>query len=1299
MARSVLPFPLAKAATRGLPRLLEATLARKLGDSALVVSVEMGRDMSLLITWTPFFQANVRRQGKALQLAGQVERQEPMEGEWVRARVAEENEQHVVVMAPEGERHITAECSCPTFASGRFCPHIWATLLDLQHNPEAPGAAAGDLAKRTVRPPKARKRVETEPTRREAEPEWMGRLSLLRPSGDELRRRAGELLPNQRQICYVILPQLSARHNGLVVTLRQRHAIASGWSKPKPLKLTGDALSGLTDPVDRELCALIVGGSWVNDSLSADAFRYERSHTTYRLAPGAGQSLLKRLIDTGRAFVDLSEDEDRPDQRPLQWAGEQPWVLWLVGQWEEADSESADQGGPSQSSLHLTLELRRGEQRLGVGEPALVLGGRDGLVLHQGQAAPLDDREAFHWISQFRQEFLAEDDDTRPMTVPYEDVARFLDRLYMLPQLPELDLPEGLAEPEQAATPMPHLELFSPSSPEASELIGSRGVTKNQLVGRVWFDYAGHRVRPTQPGQFVPINPAANAQAQGEDAEAADDAEAQEPVAVGAAASQEADEPSSAAGEPEQPAPQASTGEGSHQAAAAAPRRQLIRRDRRAEQDALAMLGSVGARQTAATSNEAVLLATRWLGPAVSELMNRGWVVTADRKSLHTGGPPSLSISSGIDWFELRGSVTYQQADGTEQEITLPEILAAARSGEQMITLGDGSQGLLPESWLADHGLLTQMGEVQDDALVFRPNQAALLDSMLAEKELTHADPTFQQARERLRQFEGIQPLEPDAAFQGALREYQREGLGWMAFLRWFGMGGILADDMGLGKTIQVLAVLQARHNGAAEHTKGDMYRPTSPEADGAEHRPSLIVVPRSVVFNWVDEARKFTPDLRVLAYTGSDRQSLRDAFQEHDVIVTSYGLMRRDIEELRHFGFDYVVLDEAQAIKNPSSQAAKAARLLDAPHRLALTGTPIENHLGDLWSIFEFLNPGMLGASARFSELVRASGAGGRGNGQPATNGDGQADAQNEPQASAATADASEGAAEARELDEEAESAVGEAPVQQIAQALRPFILRRSKQQVLKDLPEKTEQTIICQMEQEQRQVYDELRQYYRGNLMKQLDDAGTKRSDALGGQAFMVLEALLRLRQAACHPGLIDEKRQAEQSAKLEALEQMLGDVIDEGGKALVFSQFTSMLGLVKQRFDQLGIKYVYLDGQTRNREEVVKQFQNDDSIQVFLISLKAGGFGLNLTAAEYVFILDPWWNPAVESQAIDRTHRIGQSKPVFAYRMICEDTVEQRVIELQQAKRDLADAIVGGEENLLKSLSRDDLEQLLS
>ncbi|MCB1055571.1 MAG: DEAD/DEAH box helicase, partial [Acidobacteria bacterium] len=341
-----------------------------------------------------------------------------------------------------------------------------------------------------------------------------------------------------------------------------------------------------------------------------------------------------------------------------------------------------------------------------------------------------------------------------------------------------------------------------------------------------------------------------------------------------------------------------------------------------------------------------------------------------------------------------------------------------------------------------------------------------------------------------------------------------------------------------------------------------------------------------------------------------------------------------------------YVVLDEAQAIKNASSQAAKAARLLQAHHRLALSGTPIENHLGELWSLFEFLNPGMLGRSSTFRSLIGQ----GNGNGLPD---------------------------DGREL---------------LARAVRPFILRRTKEQVIRDLPNKTEQTLFCEMEPRQRRLYDELRGHYRATLLERVAQHG------LGGSQMQVLEALLRLRQAACHPGLIDPQRTAEASAKLDVLLPSLEEICDQGHRALVFSQFTSLLAIVRQRLEHAGLEYEYLDGQTRDRQARVERFQNGDGPPVFLISLKAGGLGLNLTAADYVFILDPWWNPAAEAQAIDRAHRIGQTRRVLAYRLICRDTVEEKILELQRQKRDLADAIVRTDDGMMKHLTKEDLESLL-
>ena len=380
------------------------------------------------------------------------------------------------------------------------------------------------------------------------------------------------------------------------------------------------------------------------------------------------------------------------------------------------------------------------------------------------------------------------------------------------------------------------------------------------------------------------------------------------------------------------------------------------------------------------------------------------------------------------------------------------------------------------------------------------------------------------------------------------LLPYQLDGIAFAV-----GAGrAVLADDMGLGKTIQVLAMLDIRYS-----------RLAADDDDAQMTGPTFVVAPRSVVYNWLDEAKRFTPALRVMAYSGNEREALRAAFGDHDLIVTSYGLMRRDIASLSEFPFDYVILDEAQTIKNPDSQGAKAARLLKARHRLALTGTPVENHLGDLWSIFEFLNPGMLGVAGRFGERIKAG-------------------MQHLRSADAAT---------------------------QAGRALRPFILRRTKQQVLTELPDKTEQTLVCEMEPEQQEIYQSLLQHYRGTLLRQVP------SNSIGPAAMMVLEALLRLRQAACHPGLIDPKLAEHPSAKLDLLTEQLEEIIEEGHKTLVFSQFTSFLSLVKTRLERENVVYEYLDGQTRNRKERIERFQTDSDCSVFLISLHLKDYEIEL------------------------------------------------------------------------------------
>ena len=390
--------------------------------------------------------------------------------------------------------------------------------------------------------------------------------------------------------------------------------------------------------------------------------------------------------------------------------------------------------------------------------------------------------------------------------------------------------------------------------------------------------------------------------------------------------------------------------------------------------------------------------------------------------------------------------------------------------------------------------------------------------------------------------------------------------------------------------------------------------------------------MPSSLLFNWTAEAERFAPHLRVGQYYGSSRQATSEWFAQFDVVFTTYGTLRQDFAELAKIPFLYVILDESQAIKNAESATAKAARTLQAKHRLAMTGTPIENHLSELFSQLAFLNPGLF--SSRF---VAAMGR------------------------------------------ESALLAPGSDTARRLRQYVSPFILRRRKEQVANDLPAKTEQVLWCELDSPQRYYYNELRDFYR-------QEFGT--SKELPSQANM-LGALLRLRQAACHAGLVNPSCASVDSAKITLLHDQLEGLLEAGHKVLIFSQFTQLLKVVEQDLIAAQWQYCYLDGQTKNRGELVKKFQEDDAVGVFLISLKAGGVGLNLTAADYVYILDPWWNPAAEAQAIDRAYRIGQTRPVFAYRMIARDTVEEKVLDMQNRKRAIANAVLANGQDDLDAL----------
>ena len=651
-----------------------------------------------------------------------------------------------------------------------------------------------------------------------------------------------------------------------------------------------------------------------------------------------------------------------------------------------------------------------------------------------------------------------------------------------------------------------------------------------------------------------------------------------------------------------------------------------LRRDMDREHEALVRLLELGVHPVESAAGHDLEISPREL-PAIAEpLLAEGWTVEAHGQPLRPPNPPALRVESGIDWFELSGSM-----DFNGDPVELKAVLAAIKKGDRFIELGDGSQGLLPSAWMETYGSLAELAhDSSDDGLRFLPSQALLVDALLAAMPPANVDRAFAKLRQKLTSFDRIKPKKELKSFGGTLREYQRHGLGWLSFLREFSLGGVLADDMGLGKTVQVLALLQA-------------YR-TPAKTTGI---PWLVVAPRSLVYNWIDEAARFTPKLKVIEYAGPDREALREHLSEYDLLVTTYGTMRRDIGFLATVEFDTVILDEAQAIKNPASQTAKASALFNARNRLALTGTPIENHLGELGSIFEFLNPGLLGRLPKLEVLTSGRNASGN-------------------------------------------------ELKMVARGVRPFILRRTKAQVLPDLPDKTEQVLFCSLRPPQREIYDKVRAGYQASLLKQVEKKG------VGGSAIQVLEALLRLRQVACHPGLVDPEWEEAGSAKLEALFEQVAEILDEGHKVLLFSQFTKLLAFVRRHLDERGQTYAYLDGQTRNRAEVVERFQTEPDCNLFLISLKAGGTGLNLTAAGYVFLLDPWWNPAVEAQAIDRAHRIGQNKPVFAYRMIARDTVEEKILELQRSKRKVASAILDGdaeEGQSLRDLTADDLRILLS
>ncbi len=577
-----------------------------------------------------------------------------------------------------------------------------------------------------------------------------------------------------------------------------------------------------------------------------------------------------------------------------------------------------------------------------------------------------------------------------------------------------------------------------------------------------------------------------------------------------------------------------------------------------------------------------------------------------------------LDISESEDWFDLDAKVRFG-----EYVFKFTDLRPYILNGVAEFPLPNGEVAIIPEEWFVQYSdLFTFSESSSEEQLRIQKHHLGMVMEL---KEGNLAKVTIDRKLEKLRDQEFDQEYELPKEFRGELRGYQRAGYNWLRFLEAYHLGGCLADDMGLGKTVQTLALLQR-------------IKETNPG------KTSLMVMPTSLVYNWLREAEKFTPQINILNYTGTYRKKDPDQFKEYDVVVTSYGTARIDTEILNAFPFYYAILDEAQAIKNPGSNIFQSVIQLNARNRLTLTGTPLENTSLDVWSQMAFINPGLLGGEGFFKKNFQIP----------------------------------------------IEKNHDEVKTKKLNALIKPFVLRRTKEQVARELPEKVEYVKYCMMTEEQESKYEEVKSVIRNRFLE------SPENQLKGQHQILLLQGLSQLRQLANHPKMVDENFEGE-SGKMKTLKHMLKSALLEGHKILIFSQFVKHLKIIKSFLDQEGVFYSYLDGGTKNRMGQVELFQEDESVKVFLISLKAGGTGLNLTAADYVFLLDPWWNPAVESQAIDRAHRIGQESNVFIYRFITKGTVEEKIMKLQDKKRGLADALIKTEESFFKSLSREDLEQL--
>lgn len=618
-----------------------------------------------------------------------------------------------------------------------------------------------------------------------------------------------------------------------------------------------------------------------------------------------------------------------------------------------------------------------------------------------------------------------------------------------------------------------------------------------------------------------------------------------------------------------------------------------------------------------------------WLADITKELISRGYEIYGIDKLFNCKirlEEPKLTIevSSGIDWFDLKG-----EANLGEENIPFEQVMNAISNHERFIKLSDGTIGVIPKKWLNKLSGVMGLFEYDKQKRTAKASKCHIsaIEALLEISAKSKTDEEFKKIKEKFKHFKEINDAPLPKQLNGKLRDYQKAGYNWLHFLKEFSFGGCLADDMGLGKTIQMLSLL--------------LY-----EKEAGNKMPSLIVVPTSLVFNWLNEINKFTPSLKAYVHHGQKR--IKDNFlgDNCDLAITTYGTLRQDIEFFSKSKFHYIILDESQQIKNSTSKVTRAVFNLQSKYKIALTGTPLENNSLELWSQFAFLNPGLLGNLDYFRTTFAKS--------------------------------------IEKDKDKDKTSA--------LKNLINPFLLSRKKETVAKELPEKQVTITYCEMEEAQAKIYS----YWKSKLRQEIKE--TIETEGFMQARFKILQGLIKLRQISNHPVLVDESYTGE-SGKFNLLINQINEVLEEGHKVLIFSSFVKMLHIFSDYFNKNKIPFSYLDGSTKNRKEAVEEFQQNENIKIFLISLKAGGLGLNLTAADYVFIVDPWWNPAAEMQAIDRAHRIGQTKNVFVYKTITKDTVEEKILELQETKQELVKNIIGLEDGIFKKLTKEDINKIFA